>query len=145
MKKNSKKLIFALFALLSITLGTSTALAYDVWYYGGFTPYPATVYPYSTFDSESITAMNDAASQWNGAGEGNLVSIGSVSSNTSYPNDNNRNEVPKGYRGSNTYLMQTNATSIGTVWNGKILENALTEADIDVNLSHAWGNGSTSL
>lgn len=60
MKKNSKKLIFALFALLSITLGTSTALAYDVWYYGGFTPYPATVYPYSTFDSESITAMNDA-------------------------------------------------------------------------------------
>ncbi|MDQ8736881.1 matrixin family metalloprotease [Paenibacillus sp. LHD-38] len=144
-KRSTKNLLVTLFGIIGLMLGASSAFAYDVWFYGGFTPYPTTVYPYSTFDATSKTAMINASAQWNNAGIGNMVSIGSNTSNTTYPNDNNLNQVTKGSRGTQTYLMQTYATTTTTIMNGKFVENAMSEADIDVNISHPWGNGSANL
>jgi hypothetical protein len=145
--KKFKKTVVVSIVLSSFVFGAGSAFAYNIWYGGGFGPHPTstTVRPLSTFDSASKTAFINAASQWSNAGAGNLVSIGSDTSNTSYPNDNNQNEVTKGARGSNDYLMQCNATSTSLVWNGLYWSNTIFEADIDVNTSYAWGNGSATL
>jgi len=139
-----KKTLVVILVFSSFVFGASSAFAYEIWYGGGFRPHPTTVRPYSTFDSASKTAMQNAASQWNGAGANTLVTIGSDTSNTAYPNDNDINEVTKGTRGTNTYLMETNATSTGWEWNGVWYSHVIYEADIDVNISHPWGNGSST-
>ena len=54
-------------------------MAYKKWYAGGYGPKPtnAIVHPLSTLASESITAINNAAAQWNSdaVGAGNLITI----------------------------------------------------------------------
>lgn len=130
--------------IICFVLGANTAFAYEIWYGGGFRPTPTTVHPLSTFDSASKTAMKNAASQWNNAGAGTLVTIGSDTNNNTYPNKNSRNEVSKGNRGTNEYLMQAYATSTSWVWTGLWFSHTLHEVDIDVNTSHPWGNGSST-
>jgi len=144
-RKLSKHILVVLFVLFSFILGTTSAYAYEIWYSGGFRPHPLSgsaivVRPLSTFDAASITVMGKAAAEWNGAGAGKLISIGSTTTNTQYPNDNDINEVTKGDRGTNKYLMQTYATTTGWEWAGLWLVHAIYEADIDVNTSHAWSN-----
>lgn len=141
--KKLRKPILATLVVCCFTLGATSAFAYEKWYNGGFRPHPSSVgaivvNPLNTFDAASITAMKNAAAEWNFSTK--LVSIGSTSTNTQYPNDNDKNEVTKGTRGTNKYLMQTSATSTGWEWAGIILVHAIYEADIDVNTSHPWSN-----
>ncbi|WP_307589884.1 matrixin family metalloprotease [Paenibacillus wynnii] len=143
--KKIRKPLFSLLILSSFAIGASSTYAYKIWYSGGYRPYPVSgspivVHPYSTFDTESITAMNNGAAQWNSAGAGTLLNIGSTTTNTSYPNDNDLNQVTKGARGTDQYLMQTHVTSSGYEWVGAWYVNAIYEADIDVNISHPWSN-----
>lgn len=144
-----KKTIVVCTSLASVVFGASSAFAYNVWYGGGFGPHPthAVVHPLSTLDSASKTAMNNAASQWNSAGAGSsLVTIGSDTNQSTYWNDNDLNEVTKGQRGtSSSYLMECRAVTTSLVWNGIGWSNTIFEADIDINTSYAWGNGSASL
>lgn len=142
-----KKTIVTILVVLSFTIGASTSFAYTIWYEGGFRPTPTVVHPLSTFDSSSKTAMTNAAAQWNNAGAGTLVTIGSNTSNNTYPNKNSKNEVSKGYRGTNEYLMQANPTTTSWVWTGDSntwYSHTLNEVDIDVNISYAWGNNGSS-
>jgi hypothetical protein len=143
--KFRKNVFVFLFVISGFLLGTTSAYAYEIWYSGGFRPHPSSngaiiVRPLNTFDASSITAMKNAAKEWNGAGAGTLISIGSTTSNTQYPNDNDKNEVTKGNRGTNKYLMQTTATTTGWEWVGLWPVHAIYEADIDVNTSHPWSN-----
>lgn len=61
----------------------------------------------------------------------------STHSNTQYPLRNGVNEITKGERGINKYVMVTNR--INTAYSTTIYE-----ADIDMNVSHPFGTASTS-
>lgn len=142
--RSFKKPVIVILVLSSFAFGVSSAFAYSKWMAGGFNPYPTTVRPLSTFGAASKTAMVNAAAQWNSILSGGLVSMGSDTSNTTYPNDNNINEVTKGVRGSSGYLMETNATTWALEWNGIWWWGVLYEADIDVNLSYQWATDGQS-
>ncbi|MBE7031767.1 MAG: matrixin family metalloprotease [Ruminococcaceae bacterium] len=135
MKK--KSIILALVLIIGIVSGSMSVSAYQIWMSGGFSPTPAYVYCYSGFSSETLAAVHNACLAWNGAGQGNLVFRSTNSHSTiTFPYQNNKNEITKGYRGSNTYLMATAATQTSG--------NSLKEADIDINISHDFGTADTS-
>lgn len=144
LKKHKSISLISSAMLISFTFGLGTALAYDVGHSGGFSPTPAAVRPLSTFDTVTKSALSSAASTWNAVGLGTLVTRGSDTSNTSYPNANGINEVTKGARGSNNYLMQANYTTQAYVWRGNNLHWANTEVDLDVNTSYIWSTTGTS-
>ncbi|AIQ40803.1 matrixin family metalloprotease [Paenibacillus sp. FSL R7-0297] len=146
MKKNGFRKIVSLGIILCcFFLGIGSAYAYNFVHDAGYRPHPSSggaivVRPFNGFDSNSITAMQNGASQWNAAGAGTLISIGATSTNTAYPNDNDLNQVTRGERGTNEYLQQTHYTTSGWVYDGLWPRKALYEADIDVNVSHPWSN-----
>ncbi|WP_223068305.1 matrixin family metalloprotease [Paenibacillus caui] len=130
--------------LFSFVFGVYSAFAYNIGHDGGFSPTPTVVRPLSTFAAETKTALSNAASAWNGVGLGTLVTRGTDTSNTTYPNDNDINEVTKGYRGTNTYLMQATYVTQEYVWKDNNLYWCNTEVDIDVNISYPWSTTGTS-
>ncbi len=140
-----KSTVVGSLVLCSLVFGVSSAFAYEKWMAGGFGPRPTTavIHPLSSLDSASITAMKNAAAQYNSSAvnAGTLASIGTNTSQTTYPVDNELNEVTKGARGSNSYLMETFAITTGLVWNGIWWVNTIYEADVDINISEPWGNG----
>ncbi|MBY0011223.1 matrixin family metalloprotease [Paenibacillus typhae] len=142
MKYNSKQwTMLGVSTFIGLFAGIGSAFAYDKAHPGGFQPYPATVNPWVSFAAESITSFKNAAATWNNARAGTLINIGSTTSNTTYPNDNDLNQVTKGNRGTNEYLMQTKYTSTGLRWTGLWYANTIYEADIDINGSYAWHTG----
>ncbi len=143
--RNFKKTIIAFIVFSCFFLGVGSAYAYKFRHDAGYRPHPSSggaivVRPYNGFDANSIAAMQNGATQWNGAGAGALINIGSTTTNTAYPNDNDLNQVTRGERGTNEYLQQTHYTTNGWVYDGLWPRQALYEGDIDVNVSHPWSN-----
>ncbi len=135
MKK--KAIVIFLVLCISSLLGTFTAFAYNIWMSGGFDPIPAYLYCYSGFSNETLSAVHNGCLAWNGGGQGNLVYRStSTHSTTVFPYENDRNEITKGARGKNTYLMATYPTQVSG--------SSLTEADIDINISYDFGSADTS-
>ena len=138
--KKTKAFIITIVSIIGVAFGSFLSYATefrDVLYTGGFSPTPAYVYCYSDFSNETLTAIHNACLAWNGVGAGNLVYRSTTPHNTTtFPYVNNRNEITKGYRGSEKYLMAANPT--------QKQGSALTEVDIDINISHSFGTASTS-
>lgn len=137
--KPRKLVISFVLVIFGFTIGISAAYAYNVDRLGGFSPKPGIVKPGSSFASESITDFGNAAAAWD-AEAGNAIDIGSTTSNTVYPKNNDLNEVTKGNRGTNEYLMQATYVDTSFVWNGLFWEETAFEVDIDVNTSYPWHN-----
>lgn len=140
-----KKLLYGIIAAsVGIGLGGTTAFAYKTWYPGGFWPVPTTIVPYYDLTSESLVAIDNGCDQWNGVNPSGSVSTlvtrsSSTHTNTTYPKKNGKNEITKGARGTNNYLMETYASD----WSPGQPIN-IYEADIDINTSVPWKNdGST--
>lgn len=134
---SSKVIVLFLVLCISAILGNFTAFAYNIWMSGGFSPTPAYLYCYSGFSSETLAAVHNGCLAWNGGGQGNLVYRStSTHSTTVFPYKNYRNEITKGARGTNTYLMATCSTQLSGA--------AITEADIDINISYDFGSSDTS-
>lgn len=124
-----------LVGILGLMTGWSLVNAYVIWMDGGFSPVPTTVYGYYDFTEATKTAIHNACNTWNNAGVGNLVYRStSTHSNTTYPLQNSRNEITKGYRGDDKYLMQANMVAVSGT--------SLTEVDIDINVSKPFGTAS---
>jgi hypothetical protein len=118
--------------IAGISLGAGSAFAWSKSHYG-FTPIPAYVQSYDSFNTETYKAIHNAHVQWNSAGEGDLVYQSSTKhSSTTYPNKNSKNQITKGKRGSNDYLMEC--------YTWKNAFNYAYEADIDINVSYPWAN-----
>jgi hypothetical protein len=137
--KKIKILVIVGIVISGIILGAGVCNAYWI-SRNGFSPTPTYISCYSSFMSETKTAVSNACSEWNNAGSGNLVyKSASDHSNTTYPLENSNNQITSGSRGTNRYLMQCNTWSD---W----LTGAAYEADIDINTSFSWTNngGSTT-
>ena len=131
-------MIVALLAgVIGAGLGVGSAQAYGH-INNGLATFPTTVYAYSGLAPESKTAISNACQQWNGAGQGTLVlKSSSDSSTTTYSLENGKNEITRGSRGSNTYLMQTRSYYYSS-------NLRCYEADVDINMSYAWKNDGSS-
>lgn len=141
--KFAKKIVVAVFAFVScFSIGASSSFAYSILHSGGFTPVSTDVHCLSSLANESKLAISSACQVWNAAGCGSLVFRGTDSTVTTYPYENNRNDITKGDRGSGEYLMQTYYTthyySFGKWY--------ISEADIDINVNSSmpWGNDGAS-
>ncbi len=136
MRLKLKKIIAASIILTVGVIGV-TAGAYTIEYSNGFSPIPAYVKCYSGFTNETMTAIHNACLAWNMVHDGDLVyRYTQTHSNNQYPLKNDVNEITKGYRGDDKYIMQTNFVST--------FFNTIYEADIDMNVSHPFGTASTS-
>lgn len=134
MRRKSTTLVLSVIA--GVIFGSGIAYASDAVHFG-FRPVPAYVQAYSGLAAESKTAISNSCLTWNNAGSGNLVYKSSTEHNdTTYPNNNGVNQITKGNRGTDKYLMQT---SFWTNWQGYA-----TEADIDINGDHPWSNNLTA-
>ena len=132
-----KKRIVTLLTIVisSIICGNIIASAYAIKYRDGFYPTPAYISCHSSFSQDTLNAFHNACVTWNSAGCGNLVYRNtSTHSVTQFPYQNNLNQITKGYRGSNQYLMSTAYVQTTGV---KVLE-----ADIDINVSFPFGTAS---
>ncbi|PWK07879.1 matrixin family metalloprotease [Tumebacillus permanentifrigoris] len=122
--------------LLGISIGTSAAYAWTL-NSRGYATLPAYVHAYSGFSPETKQAISTACAQWNNAGAGGLVYQSSFEhSLTSYPMQNNSNDLTRGTRGDK-YLMNT-ATLVSSS------TNKIVEADIDINVSYPFANDGSS-
>lgn len=118
-------------------MGNMIVNAYNINFRYGFKPIPAYVTCYSSFSNGTISAVHNGCLAWNGAGQGDLIfRTTSTHTTTIYPRPNSKNEITKGERGTNEYLMQTCSTPSGGSY--------ATEADIDINVSHDFGTADTS-
>lgn len=137
MKKNLI-IIISVF-IVGLIFGHASIQAYEIWFSGGFSSTPTYVYCSYEFGGETINAVHNACVTWNNAGVGNLVYRStSTHTTTAYPCANNRNEITKGNRGKNSYLMEADATRIDSV------TDALKEVDIDINIYYPFGTANTS-
>ncbi|KEO84897.1 matrixin family metalloprotease [Tumebacillus flagellatus] len=122
--------------LAGVSIGASAAYSWAINSRGYNVP-PAYVHAYSGFSSETKSAISAACGQWNTAGAGSLCfSSLPEHSLTTYPFANNENDITRGNRGTNTYLMQTS-----TMTNSN---NKIVEADIDINVSYPFANDGSS-
>ena len=134
--KLKKTKIFILTVLLVSTTAITSG-AYSILHSAGYSGVPASIKCYSGFSSGTITAINNSCLAWNLVHDGDLVYKNSKThSNTKYPYFNEVNEITKGYRGSNNYLMQTYY-----IYHS---DTTIFEADIDINVSFPFGTASTS-
>lgn len=125
----------SLLLMLSISISAS---AYFVKYSQGYDNPPAYLKCYSGLSSGTLTAIHNACQAWNNTHTSALVYRSTTShNNITYPLINNSNEITKGYRGTYTYLMETNCcpSEYGM---------SIIEADIDINVSKDFGTASTS-
>ncbi len=122
---------------LILSCFTFAVSAYIIDRTGGYYPIPAYVKCYSGFTTETVEAIQMSCLAWNMVHDGNLVyTSSSTHSRTTYPYENNANEITKGARGVNKYLMQTSYTNNNVHY--------IYEADIDINISYPFGTASTS-
>ena len=135
----NKKKILSFVLVVSIILSLSiSAYAYVITYRGGYDDCPAYFKCYNGFSQATLTAVHNSCLSWNRTHSSALAYRNTAThSNTSYPNYNNSNEITKGSRGANKYLMQTTTYSIDG-------DYSICEADIDINVSHDFGTASTS-
>lgn len=130
-----KIIAFILVAVFSFTIGTVVTNAYVIRYESGFSPVPTKVYGYYDFTEATKTAIHNACLTWNNAGVGNLVYRStSTHTNTTYPLLNGKNEITKGYRDDEEYLMQATLSPLSG--------SSVTEVDIDINVNHNFGEAS---
>ncbi len=123
--------------VISGVLGCFSVKAYDIIKSNGFSPLPAYVYCYSGFSNETMTAVHNGCVTWNNGGQGTMVYRSTSTHDTTiFPLQNTYNQITKGFRGTNNYLM---GTRIVYTYNDTIYE-----ADIDINVSHPFGTASTS-
>lgn len=111
--------------------------AYSLGHSSGFNNPPAYLKGYSGFSSGTVSAIHNACVGWNNTHSSGLVyRLTSTHSSMTYPNLNQVNEITKGNRGENEYLMQTYYInhSYTTIY----------EADIDINVDHDFGTATTS-
>ena len=135
--KKFKIYSFTFFILITLLIFNISTSAYEVLYPMGYSNTPAYIKCYSGFSSNTLSAVHNACSSWNGTHSSALVYRNTAThSNTAYPLLNQSNEITKGSRGTNTYIMQTYYTNkdYATVF----------EADIDINVSFDFGSASTS-
>lgn len=135
-----RKLRLAVVISLVISLIICACLgvhAYSIKHSSGFDNPPAYLKGYSGFSPETELAIHNACVAWNNTHSSALVyRLTSTHSNTLSPLFNQENEITKGYRGENEYLMQTYYT--------RHTSTTIYEADIDINVDHDFGTASTS-
>ena len=84
-----------------------------------------------------MTAVHNGCLAWNSGGQGTLVYRSTSTHNvTEFPLQNTYNQITKGQRGTNSYLMGTRVVYMNS--------NTIYEADIDINVSHPFGTATTS-
>ncbi len=128
----------AIIVFLSMFMASvNIASAYTIKYRYGFDSVPAYVQGSNTFSEDTTTAIHNACLAWNMVHDGDLVYRDTVKHSTStYPILNSINQITKGTRGTNSYLLETAFISTGS--------NRVYEADIDINVSFPFGTASTS-
>ena len=137
MKNKFRLTVIASLVILLVVCAGIVASAYSIGHSSGYDSPPAYLKGYSGFSSGTVAAIHNACVGWNNTHSSGLVyRMTTTHSSSIYPNMNDVNEITKGYRGENEYLMETcyiNHTST-TVY----------EADIDINVDHDFGTASTS-
>ncbi len=136
--KNKFRLTVILSLVVSLVVGTVLyASAYSITHSSGYDNPPAYLKGYSGFSSGTVSAIHNACVGWNNTHSSALVyRLTSTHSSSLYPNLNEVNEITKGNRGENEYLMQTYYTNHTST--------TVYEADIDINVDHDFGTASTS-
>lgn len=137
MKNNVYKRLFivCLVIMIGIFAGRGVAYSYSILHYGTKTT-PAYVQCYSSFSSETKNAIKLACDEWNNAGAGKLLAKSSIEHTETKFNENNKNQITKGKRGTNKYLMS--AMNYYYYEDRKIKKSK--ECDIDINVSFNFGN-----
>lgn len=134
------KTIFTICAVMMMFLVmTIDANAYLIERKGGFDPIPTYVQCYYDFSSETKTAVSEACDAWNTACKSKTLVTRSYKThtNTTYPNSNGINQITRGFRGTNNYIMQHKVVKGNVNYQSN-------EGDIDINVSKPFGTASTS-
>lgn len=125
--------------ILSLILTTPTmAKAYVISRSGGFYYKPAYISCSSSFSQATLTAVHNACVAWNNACTNGPVIYRTTSTHntTEYPCQNGFNEITKGDRTPEDYLMETYHVVEDHIYSY--------EVDIDINTLHDFGTASTS-
>ena len=139
-----KKTVAFFVAMLFMISCSITANAYNVWAWGGnqgdsISESYLHFHAWSGFTTATKYQFDLAFDEWNyncTSAKPWIDRSGDDTSQTVYPVRNYKNEITKGARGTDKYLMETYAT-YSTTYGGIM---TLYEVDIDVNGSHAWYN-----
>lgn len=136
-KKTALKLLFIGIATLTVVVSAIAVNAYVIKKSGGMYNPPVYVKCSSSFSQATLTAVHNACSMWNNAHGSALVYRNTAThNNTTFPCQNGVNEITKGKRSSEKYLMATKYVVYDTVY--------AYEADIDINTVFDFGTASTS-